>query len=129
MRLVLTLALLAVSAPAQAQLLTSGTWTGTLTDGRTPRPATAAIERCATGFSVALTSGGRTVRTETATYSRGQMTFELPGYRSSARATPRTLQCTTQIGRDGRMTGMCTGSRAPIRLVLAPPANGELGCS
>ena len=128
MRLALLLIAFA-AAPAQAQLLASGTWTGTLTEGRVARPATAAIERCATGFSVDLTAGGRTVRTETAAYSRGRMTFELPGYRSSARSAPRTLRCTTQIEPDGRMTGMCTGGRQPIRLALAPPANGDLGCS
>ncbi len=129
MRLALILALLAVAAPARAQMLASGTWTGTVVDGRTSRPATAAIERCATGFSVDFTSGGRTVRTETAAYSRGRMTFELPGYRSSARTAARTLRCVTTIGRDGRMTGTCSGGRQPIRLVLAPPANGDLGCS
>lgn len=48
-------------------MLPAGTWTGTWTDGRNVRPATAEIERCETGFRVVLTSGGRTARTEAAT--------------------------------------------------------------
>ena len=121
--------MLTLAVPARAQMLASGTWTGTVTEGRTSRPATAAIERCATGFSVVFTSGRQTLRTETATYSRGRMTFELPGYRTTARSPARTLRCTTTIGRDGRMAGTCAGGHQPVRLVLAPPTNGDLGCS
>lgn len=124
----LILALFLVAAPAQAQMLTSGTWTGTLGDGRTSRPATALIERCATGFEVALTTNGRTVRTETATYSRGHLEFSLPGYRSTRRAAPRTLTCSLQMARDGTMAGACTAGRAHGQLTLAPPADGQIGC-
>ena len=120
--------LVLLAAPAQAQLLASGTWTGTLTAGRASAPASAAIERCATGFSVALTTAGRTVRTETATYSRGRLAFELPGYRSSRRATPRTLRCDLALAADGTLGGTCTAGRSAARLALAPPADGAFGC-
>lgn len=109
-------------------MLTSGLWTGTLSDGRASVPATAAIERCATGFKVDFTTAGRTVRTETATYSRGRLAFDLPGYRSSRRAAPRTLRCDLTMARDGTMAGTCTAGRAHAALTLAPPADGTVGC-
>ena len=128
-RLWLLSALVLAAAPAQAQLLVSGTWTGTLADGHASTPASAAIERCATGFSVALTTAGRTVRTETATYNQRRLTFELPGYRSSRRAAPRTLRCSLAMASDGTLAGTCTAGRSAARLTLAPPADGGLGCS
>ncbi|HEX8385930.1 MAG TPA: hypothetical protein VF576_07085 [Rubricoccaceae bacterium] len=117
-----------IAAPAQAQMLTSGTWTGTLGSGRTARPATAVIERCATGFSVDLTAGGRTARTETATYSRGRLAFEMPRFRMPGSRTARPLGCTLQMDREGVFVGTCTAGRTPVRLRLTPPADGTLGC-
>ena len=124
----LILALFLVAAPAQAQMLTSGTWTGQLGSGRMARPATALIERCATGFKVDLTAGGRTVRTETATYSRGRLAFEMPRFRMPGARTARPLACTLQMDREGVFAGTCTSGRTPVRLRLAPPADGALGC-
>jgi hypothetical protein len=127
MRLVAAL-LFVIAAPAQAQLLASGTWTGTLGSGRSARPATALIERCETGFKVDLTAGGRTARTETATYSRGRLAFEMPRFRMPGSRTSRPLACTLQMDREGVFAGMCTSGRTPVRLRLAPPADGSLAC-
>lgn len=110
-------------------MLASGTWTGTLTDGRASRPVTTTVERCAAGFEVALTADGRTVRTRTATYRRGHLAFALAGYRSSRQAAPRTLRCELQMQPDGSLAGACTAGRAHGELRLTPPANGDVGCS
>ena len=124
----LALALFVVAAPAQAQMLTSGTWTGHFGSGQSARPATALNERCATGFSVDLTTGGRTVRTETATYSRGRLAFEMPRFRMPGARAVRPLTCTLQMDREGQFVGTCTSGPTPVRLRLAPPADGTLGC-
>lgn len=127
MRIALLIALFAV-VPARAQMLTSGTWTGTLGAGRAARPATALIERCATGFKVDLTSGGRTARTETATYSRGRLAFEMLRFRLPGSRTARPLACTLTMDRVGQFAGACTSGRSTVPLRLAPPAAGSLTC-
>ena len=127
MRLVLFVLLLA-AAPARAQMLTSGTWTGTLGAGRAARPATALIERCATGFRVDLTAGGRTATTETATYSRGRLAFEVPRFRMPGSRSVRPLACVLAMDRAGTFAGTCTSGRSRVPLRLAPPADGSLSC-
>ena len=128
MRLVFLLALLVAAAPAQAQMLTSGTWTGTLGAGRAARPATALIERCATGFRVDLTAAGRTASTETATYSRGHLMFEMPRFRLPGSRTAQPLACMLTMDRAGQFAGSCTSGRSRVPLRLAPPADGSLSC-
>ena len=127
MRLALLLLALA-AAPVQAQMLTSGTWTGTLGSGRAPTSATALIERCATGFTVVLTAGGRTARTETATYRRGHLMFEMPRFRLPGSRVARPLACMLQMDRSGTLSGSCTSGGASVPLRLVPPADGTLGC-
>lgn len=127
MRLLLLLLVFAAT-PARAQMLTSGTWTGQFGAGRAARPATALIERCATGFRVDLTAGGRTATTETATYSRGRLAFEMPRFRLAGSRTARPLACTLMMDRGGHLVGACTSGRATVPLRLAPPADGSLGC-
>lgn len=128
MRFVLLLLVLAV-APAQAQMLTSGTWTGTLGAGRTARAATAAIERCATGFKVDFTTARRTATTETATYSRGRLAFEMPRFRMPGARSAQPLACVLQMDRTGVFVGTCTSGRARVPLRLEPPADGTVGCN
>ncbi len=127
MRLVLFLVLLA-AAPAQAQMLASGTWAGTLGDGRAARPATAAIERCATGFKIDLVSAGHSGHTETATYSRGRLAFELARFRLPGARGARPLACTLQMNAMGDFVGACTSGRTRVPLRLSPPADGSLSC-
>ena len=127
MRLVL-LALLLAAAPAQAQMLASGTWTGTLGTGRAARPATAAIERCATGFKIDLVSAGHSGHTETATYSRGRLAFELARFRLPGARAARPLTCTLQMDAFGVFAGSCTSGRTRVPLRLEAPANGSMSC-
>lgn len=122
-------ALALLAAPASAQMLPSGTWTGTLAeaDGEA-RPVEATIERCATGFRVVLDVGGRTAETETATWERGRLQFRLPRLRLPGAVLPRTLACDLRQRDDGELGGTCTAGRAAYRLRLAPPASGAVGC-
>ena len=127
MRIALILLVLA-AAPAQAQMLESGTWTGTLGEGRAARPATASIERCATGFKIDLVSGGHSGHTETAAYSRGRLTFALARFRLPTARAARPLTCALQMSALGEFAGTCTSGSTRVPLRLSPPANGSLSC-
>lgn len=128
MRFLLLLAALAVPSAASAQMLPAGTWTGTWSEGRAARAATAEIERCETGFRVVLTSGGRTARTETATWQRGRLRFTTDRARLPGMTLPRALTCDLTAASDGRLSGACTAGRARYVLTLSPPADGAFGC-
>lgn len=124
-------ALLAASAApaASAQMLPSGTWTGTLAAaGGTPQAVEAEIERCETGFSVDLSVAGRAARTETATWERGRLQFRLPALRLPDARAPRTLACALDQQDDGALAGVCRAGRTAYRLRLAPPADAAFGC-
>ena len=127
MRLALLLLVLA-AAPAQAQMLASGTWTGTLGTGRAARPATAAIERCATGSKIDLVAGGHSGHTETATYRRGRLAFEMARFRLPGARAAGPLACTLQMDAFGTFVGTCTSGRTRVPLRLAPPADGSMSC-
>lgn len=109
-------------------MLTSGTWTGTLGAGRGARTATATIERCATGFKIDFAADGRMGSTETATYRRGRLAFELPRYRRPGTMLPRTFACVLNVELAGDLVGACTAGGETVPLRLAPPADGQLGC-
>lgn len=128
MRFLVLLAAMAVSGAASAQMLPAGTWTGTWTEGRNARPATAEIERCETGFRVVLTAGGRTARTETATWQRGRLRFTTDRARLPGMTLARALTCDLTAASDGRLSGVCTAGRARYPLALSPPADGAFGC-
>jgi|GEM_PF-5665030 len=128
MRFILFLALIAGSTAANAQMLPSGTWTGTWGEGRAARPATAEIERCDTGFRVVLTTGGRTARTETATWQRGRLRFTTDRARLPGMSAARALACDLTAAADGRLAGTCTAGSSRHRIALAPPASGAFGC-
>ena len=123
------LVLLALAVPAaSAQMLPSGTWTGeTVHDGERQR-VEAEIERCATGFKVALTVDGRTAETETATWTEGRLQFRLPRLRMPGTLLPRPLACKLQAQDDGTLGGTCTAGRTAYRLQLTPPADAAFGC-
>ena len=128
---VLALALL-LAGPASAQMLPSGTWTGTLERGRESHPAQAEIERCAAGFTVALDAAGRHAEvTEdgAARWERGRLRFETSRARWPGTLLPRPLAC--DLGQDdetGALEGVCRAGRTVYRLRLAPPADGSFGC-
>jgi hypothetical protein len=119
---------LALGPVAHAQILASGTWTGTLTAGARTHDVTAAIERCATGFSVDLRVGGRTARTEAASYSRGRLAFDLPRLRLPGALVPRTLACRLAAQPDGRLAGTCTHGTTALRATLRPPTDAGIAC-
>ncbi len=127
-RLPLALALLILAPAAAAQMLPSGTWTGEIVRDGDRRAVEAEIERCATGFKVALTVDDRTAETETATWSEGRLRFELPRLRMPGTLLPRTLTCSLQARDDGSLGGTCTSGRAQYRVRLTPPANAAFGC-
>ena len=124
--------LLLTAAPASAQMLPSGAWSGTLTgaDGEAHR-AQAVIERCATGFTLALTVDGRTAtvpETAPATWRRGQLRFTTSRLRLPGTLVPRPLACRLEADDEGGLSGVCTSGVRRVRLRLAPPADGVLGC-
>lgn len=128
--LLLTAALAALAAaPAQAQMLPSGTWTGTLADADGSRqPVEATIERCATGLRVSLLAGGRTAETETGAWERGRLRFRLDRVRVPGARDSRPLACTLEQQDDGALAGVCRSGRSEYRLRLAPPADAAFGC-
>ena len=128
LRLAAAVALAALAPAASAQMLPSGTWTGTLEADGEARPVEAAVERCATGFKVALTVAGRTAETETATWERGRLQFRLPRLRLPGALLPRALACDLRQRDDGALAGTCTAGRADYRLRLSPPAEAAFGC-
>ena len=127
-RLVLLPVVLA-AAPAAAQMLPSGTWTGTLVGADGGRqPAEATIERCATGLKVALTLAGRTVETESGVWVRGRLRFRLAEVRVPGVRGRQPLACTLEQQDSGTLSGACRLGRAAYRLDLAPPAQAAFGC-
>lgn len=127
MRLLL-FALLALAAPASAQMLPSGTWTGTLARDDDRLGVEAEIERCATGFKVALDVEGRTAETETAQWDAGRLRFEVPGLRLPGTLLSRALTCDLRADGDGVLAGACTTGRRRYTLRLDPPAEAAFGC-
>lgn len=128
MRLVVLASVLALAGPASAQMLPSGTWTGEIVRDGDRHAAEAAIERCETGFRVALDVGGRTAETETAQWAGGQLRFELPRLRLPGALLPRALACGLRMDDDGALSGTCLAGRAAYRLRLEPPADAAFGC-
>ena len=124
--------LIALAAPASAQMLPSGVWTGTLTDADGDRqPVEAAIERCADGFTLALTVGGRTAHvpeSEPAVWRAGRLRFTTTRLRLPGTVLPRPLTCDLEADGDGRLGGVCTSGRSRVRLALAPPPDATIGC-
>ena len=125
-------AFLALAAPASAQMLPSGTWTGTLTDNDGDAHAVSAeIERCAGGFTLALDIDGRTARVPEdapATWRRGRLTFTTDRVRLPGTLWPRPLVCDLRADDTGTLGGTCTTGDDAVRLDLAPPANASLVC-
>ena len=125
-------ALLALAASPSAQMLPSGTWTGTLADESGDRHAVeAAIERCAAAFKLDLTVAGRTARvpeSAPATWRRGRLAFTTSRVRLPGTLVPRPLVCDLRAGDDGQLAGTCTSGPRTVRLELAPPADAAFGC-
>ena len=128
----LPFALLLLAAPASAQMLPSGTWTGTFERGGEAFPAQAEIERCAAGFTIALDAAGRQAEvTEdgAAQWERGRLRFETSRARWPGTLLPRALACALEQDPDtGALAGTCRAGRAAYRLRLEPPADAVLGC-
>lgn len=120
-----------LASGASAQMLPSGTWTGSLTDADGDRqPVSVEIERCAGGFALALDIGGQTARvpeSAPAQYRRGRLLFSSSRVRLPGTLIPRVLTCDLQASDDG-LGGTCTAGRAQYRLALAPPANASFDC-
>lgn len=128
MRFTFLAAALAIAPAASAQMLPSGTWTGETRVGSRTFTTTAEIERCATGFTVDLSVGGRLARTETATWQSGRLRFTTDRARLPGMASARPLACDLAAGEGGRLAGTCTAGRASYRVALSPPASGTFGC-
>lgn len=128
----LPLVLLALAAPASAQMLPSGTWAGVLTSPDGDRqPVEAAIERCAGGFTVALQVDGRTARVPEdapAVWRRGRLQFTTTRLRLPGTVVPRPLVCDLAADDQGRLGGVCTSGRRQVRLQIAPPADATAAC-
>lgn len=127
----LLLLLVALTGPASAQMLPSGSWTGTLTDDGERHPVEVAIERCATGFTLDLSVAGRTAQvpeSAPATWRRGRLRFTTSRLRLPGTLIPRPLVCDLQADDDGQLGGVCTSGSRRVRLALTPPANGTIGC-
>lgn len=125
--------LLSLAAPvASAQMLPSGTWTGTLADDDGNRqPAEAEVERCAGGFTLALRVGGRAAHVpegKPAVWRGGRLRFETTRLRLPGTLLPRPLICDLAAGDDGRLGGVCTSGARRVRLELAPPPDAAVGC-
>lgn len=122
-----------VAAPgASAQMLPSGTWTGTLTDADGDRHAVEAeLERCATGFTLDLTVADRTATVPEeapATWERGRLRFTTSRVRLPGTLLPRALACDLAADDTGTLRGACAVGRGQVRLELTPPADGAFGC-
>lgn len=128
MRTLLLMALVACAAPASAQMLPSGTWTGTLDRDGVRTDVEAVIERCDTGFRVVLDMGGRTAGTETAEWAGGRLRFAIPRVRLPGTFLARTLTCDLRADDSGALGGSCANDSATVRLHLRPPADGSFGC-
>ena len=128
MRFASLFAFLVLAPCASAQMLPSGTWTGTWTEGATSHAATADIERCATGFRIHLAADGHTAETETATWESGRLRFTTDRARLPGMVIPRALTCTLSSVDGGGLAGSCTAGRSRYRVALTPPASGAFGC-
>ena len=128
----LPLAVLLLVPAASAQMLPSGTWTGTLTDADGDAHAVQAeLERCATGFTLAMTVDGRTATVPAeapATWARGRLRFVTSRLRLPGTLLPRTLACDLSADESGTLRGACEVGRGQVRLQLEPPADGAFGC-
>ncbi|WP_412061985.1 hypothetical protein [Rubrivirga sp. IMCC45206] len=128
----LLLLLVALAAPASAQMLPSGTWTGELVRADGDRePVEVALERCAGGFTLAIDVGGREAlvpEDAPATWRRGTLAFETGRVRLPGALLPRALVCTLAAGDDGALAGTCWWGGERVRLRLAPPADASFGC-
>ncbi|MDT0630277.1 hypothetical protein RQM47_03960 [Rubrivirga sp. S365] len=126
------LALALLAGPASAQMLPSGTWTGTLEHGGDAHPAQAEIERCTGGFTVALDVAGRradVTEDGAATWEGGRLRFETSRARWPGLLLPRALACSLEQDTEtGALAGVCRAGRTTYRLRLAPPASGSFGC-
>lgn len=125
-------AALLLAAPASAQMLASGTWTGTLERGGEAHAATAEIGQCTAGFTVALDVAGRTAEVtedDAAQWGRGRLRFETSRARWPGTLLPRPLACSLeQDAETGALAGTCRAGRTAYRLRLAPPADAAFGC-
>lgn len=128
MRFVLLAACLLAAPAAWAQMLPAGTWTGTVATGGRTHDATVELERCAAGFTVDLTTDGRTARADLATWERGHLRFTTDRVRMPGAVVPRALVCDLTAGEGGRLGGTCTAGRSTYRVTLQPPAGGAFGC-
>lgn len=127
----LPLALL-LAGPAAAQMLPSGTWTGTLTRGGEAHAVRAEIGTCTGGFTVDLDFDGRTARvTEdgAARWEGGRLRFETSRARWPGQLLPRPLTCAlADDAETGALDGTCTAGRTRYQLRLEPPADATIGC-
>ena len=117
---------------ALAQMLPSGTWTGTLADADGAIHAVSVdLERCAAGFTLALTVDGRTAEVpedRPATWNDGRLRFTTSRIRLPGTLLPRTLACDLASADDGALRGLCASGRDQLRLRLDPPADAAFGC-
>ncbi|MEM0963927.1 MAG: hypothetical protein AAGK21_15475 [Bacteroidota bacterium] len=124
--------LVLLAAPASAQMMPSGTWTGTLTNADGDRqPVEAAMERCAGGFTLELDLGPRTARVPEnapATWANGRLQFTTSRVRMPGTLIPRRLACDLRAGDTGMLSGTCTSGSERYQLALSPPADASFGC-
>ena len=132
MRLAFALLLLAAAPAAAAQMLPSGTWAGTLTDGDGDRhEVTAELERCDGGFTLVLAIDGRTATVPEdapATWQRGRLRFTTDRFRLPGTLLPRPVSCDLEADELGTLRGLCAAGRGQLRLRLVPPVDGSMGC-
>lgn len=131
-RLLLLLGAVALAPSAGAQMLPSGTWTGTLTDADGDAHAVEAeIARCTGGFTLDLSVDGRTAHVPEdapATWARGRLRFTTDRFRLPGTLLPRALSCDLEADDAGALRGVCAAGRDRLRLRLDPPADGQIGC-
>ncbi|WP_412069978.1 hypothetical protein [Rubrivirga sp. IMCC43871] len=128
----IVLLLVALAAPASAQMLPSGTWTGEMVRADGDRqPVEAALERCTGGFTLVIDIAGRTAEVPPdapATWRRGTLAFETGRVRLPGGVWPRPLACVLTADDDGALAGTCQWGGERVRLRLAPPADAAFGC-
>ena len=115
------------AAPAVAQPLVAGTWTGTLDPARGgPVAVEAALEECIGGYKVDLKVGGREVgEAQAVSWADNRLRFRFTEPRSR-----RLHNCALIRRADGTLAGSCAVARArPAAMVLNPPAAGAFGCT
>ena len=123
---------LLLAGPAAAQMVPSGTWTGTLTHDGEAYAAQAEIGQCTGGFTVDLDVDGRTAEvTEdgAARWEGGRLRFETSRARWPGTFLPRPLTCALAADiQTGALSGACTAGRTRYQLRLEPPADATIGC-